>query len=72
MGLALEPLAEIAPTEREVAGATVANVLSTKEVLHYMKNDFVTGEPGAVKGTQHPDGRKTEKPSIATPSEKPR
>jgi hypothetical protein len=23
-----------------------------------MKNDFVTGEPGAVKGTRHPDGRK--------------
>ncbi|MGM0583618.1 MAG: isochorismatase family protein [Pseudomonadota bacterium] len=42
----------------EVAGSTVAKVLSTEEVLSYMKNDFVVGEPGAVKGTRFPDGRK--------------
>lgn len=47
-------------TALTVAGATVAKVLSTEEVLHYIKTDFVTGEPGAVKGTQHPDGRKTD------------
>ncbi|MGB3632772.1 MAG: cysteine hydrolase [Rubrobacteraceae bacterium] len=42
----------------EVANSTVAKVLTTDEVVSYMKNDFVTGEPGAVKGTSHPDGRK--------------
>ncbi len=42
----------------KIAGSTVANVLPTDEVIHYIKNDFVTGEPGAVKGTRHPDGRK--------------
>lgn len=42
----------------KVAGSTVAKVMSTGEVVSYMKNDFVTGEPGAVKGTHHPDGRK--------------
>jgi len=42
-----------------VAGSTVAKVLSTKEVIQYMQQDFVTGEAGMVKGTQHPDGRKT-------------
>ncbi len=42
----------------KVAGSTCAKVLSTEEVLGYMQNDFVTGEPGAVKGTRHPDGRK--------------
>ena len=47
-------------TALTVAGATVAKVVSTEKVLHYMKSDFVTGEPGAVKGTQHPDGRKTD------------
>jgi len=41
-----------------VAGSTVANVLATDEVISYMENDFVTGKPGAVKGTTHPDGRK--------------
>ena len=45
-------------TALKVANSTVAKVLSTDEVLNYMKNDFVTGEPGAVKGTRHPDGRK--------------
>lgn len=42
-----------------IAKSTVAKVLSTEEVIQYMKNDFVTGKPGAVKGTKHPDGRKT-------------
>ncbi len=42
----------------KVAGGTVANVQSTEDLVSYMKNDFVTGEPGAVKGTRHPDGRK--------------
>lgn len=42
----------------KVAGGTVAKVLSTDAVLSYMQQDFVVGEPGAVKGTEHPDGRK--------------
>ncbi len=42
----------------KIAGSTVAKVLPTEEVLNYMKNDFTMGEPGAVKGTLHPDGRK--------------
>lgn len=42
----------------KVAGGTVAKVLSVDEVLHYMKDVFVSGESGAVKGTQFPDGRK--------------
>ncbi len=41
-----------------VASSTVAKVVTTDDVVNYMKNDFVTGEPGAVKGTRHPDGRK--------------
>jgi nicotinamidase-related amidase len=41
-----------------VANGTVAKVLSTNDVLRYMQKDFVTGKPGAVKGTHHPDGRK--------------
>jgi nicotinamidase-related amidase len=45
-------------TALTVANSTVAKVLSTDEVVHYMRNDFVTGERGAVKGTRHPDGRK--------------
>jgi nicotinamidase-related amidase len=42
----------------QVANGTVAKVLSTDAVLHYLEHDFVAGEPGAVKGTDHPDGRK--------------
>ncbi len=42
----------------KVAGGTVANVLPTSEVVRYMETDFITGEPGVVKGTSHPDGRK--------------
>ncbi len=42
----------------KLAGGTIAKVVSTDEVLNYMMNDFQTGEPGAVKGTNHPDGRK--------------
>ena len=45
-------------TALTVANSTVASVLSTDEVIGYMENDFVPGEPGAVKGTGHPDGRK--------------
>jgi nicotinamidase-related amidase len=41
-----------------IANSTVAKVLSTNDVIHYMEQDFVSGEPGAVKGTHHPDGRK--------------
>lgn len=41
----------------KVASSTVAKVLPTDDVLHYMQHDFITGEPGAVKGTRHPDGR---------------
>jgi nicotinamidase-related amidase len=42
----------------EVANSTVAKVLSTEEVVRYMREDFVAGEPGAVKGVSFPDGRK--------------
>ena len=45
-------------TALTVANSTVAKVLSTDEVLRYMHDDFVAGERGAVKGAQHPDGRK--------------
>jgi nicotinamidase-related amidase len=45
-------------TALTVARSTVAKVLPTDEVISYMENDFVTGKPGAVKGTTHPDGRK--------------
>ncbi|MDF1567989.1 MAG: isochorismatase family protein [Spirochaetaceae bacterium] len=41
-----------------VANSTVAKVLTTDEVIHYMENDFVMGKPGVVKGTRFPDGRK--------------
>jgi nicotinamidase-related amidase len=44
-------------TALTVAGSTVSKVVSTQDVIAYMENDFVTGEPGAVKGTHHPDGR---------------
>jgi len=42
----------------KIAGATVAQGLSTNEVVSYMNNDFIEGEAGAVKGTTFPDGRK--------------
>lgn len=42
----------------EVANGTVAKVLSSDEVVHYMDKDFAVGEPGAVKGRLFPDGRK--------------
>ncbi len=45
-------------TALTIANSTVAKVLSTDDVLTYLENDFVTGEPGAVKGTEHPDGRR--------------
>lgn len=45
-------------TALTIANSTVAKVLSTDEVLSYLQDGFVTGEPGAVKGTAHPDGRK--------------
>ncbi len=41
-----------------VAEHTVAKVVSTDDVVQYMKNDFETGKRGAVKGTEHQDGRK--------------
>jgi nicotinamidase-related amidase len=43
----------------KVANSTVAKVLSTDEVVKYMKEEFVTGKRNAVKGTKHPDGRKS-------------
>ncbi len=46
-------------TALRVANATVAKVMTTDEILKYMHNDFTVGEPGAVKGKSHPDGRKT-------------
>ncbi len=45
-------------TALTIAGSTVAKVLSTDAVLSYLQDGFVTGEPGSVKGTEHPDGRK--------------
>ena len=45
-------------TALTVANSTVAKVLSSEDVVRYMQNDFVPGEPGAVKGTRFPDGRK--------------
>ena len=45
-------------TALTIAGSTVAKVLATEQVLEYLQHDFVTGAPGAVKGTTHPDGRK--------------
>lgn len=45
-------------TALTIANSTVAKVLPTADVLAYLEHDFVTGEPGAVKGTTHPDGRK--------------
>jgi nicotinamidase-related amidase len=41
-----------------VANSTVAKVLTTEEVARYMETGFVVGEPGAVKGVRHRDGRK--------------
>jgi nicotinamidase-related amidase len=41
-----------------VANGTVAKVLPTDEVVDYLQHHFVVGEPGAVKGTAHPDGRR--------------
>ena len=45
-------------TALKVARSTVAKDLSTDEVVRYMEHDFVPGEPGAVKGKTHADGRK--------------
>ena len=42
----------------KVANSTVAKVVSTDELVRYMEKEFVTGEPGAVKGIRDPDGRK--------------
>ncbi|MEM6678475.1 MAG: isochorismatase family protein [Pseudomonadota bacterium] len=42
----------------KVAGGTCAKVLTADEVVAYMETDFTVGEPGAVKGTTFPDGRK--------------
>ena len=41
-----------------VARSTVAKVLPTADIVRYLKDGFVTGQPGAVKGLRHPDGRK--------------
>ena len=45
-------------TALTILGATVANVISTSDIVSYMKNDYVEGKPGAVKGKETPDGRK--------------
>jgi len=51
-----------ATTNQEIAlnlvGGTVAKVLPTADIISYLKNDFIMGEPGAVKGTRYQDGRK--------------
>lgn len=44
-------------TALRVANSPVAKVVSTDDLVLYVQNDFVTREPGAVKGTRHPDGR---------------
>ena len=41
-----------------VINGTCGNVLTTADVVSYMKNDFVLGQVGACKGVKHPDGRK--------------
>ena len=41
-----------------VAGATVAKIVTTDELIRYMETDFESGAAGAVKGKSHPDGRK--------------
>ena len=45
-------------TALTIANSTVAKVLSTDDVIHYLKHDLVTGERDAVKGSEHPDGRR--------------
>lgn len=45
-------------TALTIANSTVAKVLSTDTIIDYMLNDYKAGEPGAVKGTKYPDGRK--------------
>lgn len=45
-------------TALTIAKGTVAKVLTTEEICNYMKNDFITGKAGAVKGKNHPDGRR--------------
>ena len=34
-----------------------SKVLTTEDVVSYMKDSFVLGEPGKVKGVKYPDGR---------------
>lgn len=43
-----------------VMAGTSSLVVTTQTVVDYLQNDeqFVLGEPGAVKGVKHPDGRK--------------
>ena len=41
-----------------IVNGTCGKVLTTDQVVSYMKNEFVLGEACAVKGTKHPDGRK--------------
>merc|ERR1712039_605453 len=41
-----------------IMNATCGKVIPTEDIVGYMKNDYVLGEIGAVKGIIHPDGRK--------------
>ncbi len=41
-----------------VMNATCGKVISTADIVAYMKTEFVKGESGAVKGVLWPDGRK--------------
>lgn len=41
-----------------VLGGTCAKVLTTQQIVDYMQSNFELGEPGAVKGKKHEDGRK--------------
>lgn len=41
-----------------IINGTCGKVVTTQQVVDYMKNEFQVGEVGAVKGVSHPDGRK--------------
>lgn len=45
-----------------VLNATCGKVIPAADIVSYMKNEFVLGEVGAVKGVKHPDGRKDNAP----------
>jgi nicotinamidase-related amidase len=46
----------------KVIDGSCGKVLPTDEIVKYMEQDFVKGDMGAVKGVNHPDGRKDNVP----------